>query len=662
MSLAIALLATALLGEERFADHFDPNQMTDGREIARITYVDEGLGIERDGYAEELTHNFPLEAGDFLATRYDGYLEAAFVDGSKLQVDLRTELEFQAIYEQYRQEALTVLRLHEGSIFLHLTPVPRDLASRVFRIDTASGSIYLETPGIYRVDFTVKRMTVKTFRGIAELSGSANSELIRSGEYATISNRVRPSEARPFNSFSSDRFERWAYRRSPQLRSVSRDYVDDSLYSYAAELDDHGSWRYEDECEAHVWVPRVSSDWRPYHAGFWTRSAGRMTWVSHDPFGWVTHHYGRWGWSSRYGWYWIPGRVYSPAWVAWTSYDDYLGWCPLGYWDRPYYYGRHGINVHIQIDLGWMYVRSEHWNHRRAERVRPSRSRDRVITTRPLFVTRSEFGSPREVLRLVREPELNRSRAEERSQRQPVVVERRAVGEEQQDRTPITSRSSGSPNTARLPLSSRSSTPSERETTRERDETTRGQYDGATSGGATSGDTTRGDTTRSDTTREEVTRGSSSSPRTGSSERSGDASHRERDSESTRQSEESEAPRSENPRRVSEDRSSRGVETRREQEPAPRRQSSEVESSRSGRSQAEPAPAEPARRSSPRATQPYQPKENDQPREATPSRSGQSATPKSSSPPKRTSTQSSTPTSTKTGREIEDDQPRRGDD
>jgi len=655
MSLAIALLATALLGEERFVDHYDPNQMSDGREIARTTYVDEGLSLERDGAVEELTRNFPLEAGDFLATRYDGYLEAAFVDGSKLQVDLRTELEFQAIYEQYREEALTVLRLHEGSIFLHLTPVPRDLSSRVFRIDTASGSAYLETPGIYRVDFTVKRMTVKTFRGMAELSGGADSELIRSGEYATISNRVRPSVARPFNSFSSDRFERWAYRRTPQLRSVSRDYVDYSLYSYASDLDDYGSWRYEDECDAHVWVPSVDPDWRPYHAGFWTRSGGGMTWVSHDPFGWVTHHYGRWGWSSRYGWYWIPGRVYSPAWVAWTSYDSYLGWCPLGYWDRPYYYGRHGINVQIQIDLGWLYVRSEHWNHRRAERVRPSRSRDRVITTRPIFVTRTEFGSPEEVLRLVREPELNRSRAAERTARHAVVLERSAGGEDHQERTPITSRSSGSQNASRLPMPARES---------QSDRAGRGESEAVPQDDAARRDPADA-TPRGGATRGGASRGSATDRHSGNAERSGNSTYPERHNDSTRESDQGENPPGENPRRATEsleDRSSHGVETRREpSEPAPRRGSSEVEGSRSGNRQDDSAATEqaPARRSSPRATQPYQPKEGAQTRETTPSRSGettqpQRATPKSTAPPKRTS-----PPAT---HDSEDDRPRRGDD
>src|SRR6266496_1683468 len=33
--------------------------------------------------------------------------------------------------------------------------------------------------------------------------------------------------------------------------------------------------------------------------------------------------------SDRYGWVWIPGTVWAPAWVTWTYNDNYVGWAPL---------------------------------------------------------------------------------------------------------------------------------------------------------------------------------------------------------------------------------------------------------------------------------------------------------------------------------------------
>ena len=36
-------------------------------------------------------------------------------------------------------------------------------------------------------------------------------------------------------------------------------------------------------------------------------------------------------------WYWIPGRRWGPAWVSWVSAPGYVGWCPLGFDNRPLY-------------------------------------------------------------------------------------------------------------------------------------------------------------------------------------------------------------------------------------------------------------------------------------------------------------------------------------
>jgi hypothetical protein len=43
----------------------------------------------------------------------------------------------------------------------------------------------------------------------------------------------------------------------------------------------------------------------------------------------IVHHYGRWCYNDDYGWVWIPGRVWAPAWVRWEEDDDYVGWAPV---------------------------------------------------------------------------------------------------------------------------------------------------------------------------------------------------------------------------------------------------------------------------------------------------------------------------------------------
>ena len=96
------------------------------------------------------------------------------------------------------------------------------------------------------------------------------------------------------------------------------------------ELEDEGTW--EDDPEyGQVWSPRnVDADWRPYTRGTWANTEEHgWYWVSDEPFGWATYHYGRWHHSDRRGWVWVPGTRWGPAWVAWRSNDDNIGWAPL---------------------------------------------------------------------------------------------------------------------------------------------------------------------------------------------------------------------------------------------------------------------------------------------------------------------------------------------
>jgi len=79
-----------------------------------------------------------------------------------------------------------------------------------------------------------------------------------------------------------------------------------------------------------VWTPRsIAGDWRPYRDGNWVWSDQGWTWVSNEPYGWATYHYGRWYDDPEFGWAWVPGNDWAPAWVSWQEGGDYIGWAPL---------------------------------------------------------------------------------------------------------------------------------------------------------------------------------------------------------------------------------------------------------------------------------------------------------------------------------------------
>ena len=95
------------------------------------------------------------------------------------------------------------------------------------------------------------------------------------------------------------------------------------------QLEPYGQW-FEHPVWGTVWRPRVDQDWRPYAQGMWlyTDEFG-WYWEAEEPWGWAPFHYGRWLLDEDGTWIWIPDTEWGPAWVAWRSSDDYVGWAPL---------------------------------------------------------------------------------------------------------------------------------------------------------------------------------------------------------------------------------------------------------------------------------------------------------------------------------------------
>jgi hypothetical protein len=101
-----------------------------------------------------------------------------------------------------------------------------------------------------------------------------------------------------------------------------------------------------------VWRPHVPAGWRPYYYGRWEWTNEGWLWVSDEPWGWAAYHYGRWAYDPYYGWLWVPGYEWSPAWVSWRVSGDAIGWAPLA----P------GYSVYVTsypfIDFWWTFVPS----------------------------------------------------------------------------------------------------------------------------------------------------------------------------------------------------------------------------------------------------------------------------------------------------------------
>jgi hypothetical protein len=189
-----------------------------------------------------------------------------------------------------------------------------------------------------------------------------------------------------------------AYPAAPAPAAASSPELD----AFHDELARHGHWE-RDPSHGSVWVPRERFE--PYSRGHWVYGDQGFTWVSEAPHGWATEHYGRWV-QRPGGWAWIPGRDWSPAWVAWSESDDAVGWAPLGPGDRPMGEFRYvPTDRFLDRDLDRHYVRVR--DHRVRDRLDPGtfQRRDIPLRRQPIESRRARF-------------EEDRQRADEEAERQ----------------------------------------------------------------------------------------------------------------------------------------------------------------------------------------------------------------------------------------------------
>jgi hypothetical protein len=111
-----------------------------------------------------------------------------------------------------------------------------------------------------------------------------------------------------------------------------------------------------------VWTPGdVPPGWRPYTTGQWTYSDDDgWLWVDEAEWGWAPFHYGRWYFDDTFGWAWVPDTEWAPAWVAWRTDEEYVGWAPLppqARWQAEIGLDLGGIDIDIAINpSSWCFV------------------------------------------------------------------------------------------------------------------------------------------------------------------------------------------------------------------------------------------------------------------------------------------------------------------
>src|SRR4249919_932696 len=95
--------------------------------------------------------------------------------------------------------------------------------------------------------------------------------------------------------------------------------VEVSYQSFYDEMSPYGRW-IDYPGYGYVWMPSVAYGFKPYATnGHWVYTDMGWAWNSDYPWGWAAFHYGRWFYDGSFGWMWMPGQEWAPAWVSWRK-------------------------------------------------------------------------------------------------------------------------------------------------------------------------------------------------------------------------------------------------------------------------------------------------------------------------------------------------------
>ncbi len=312
-----------------------------GDEVTSLSYISyleryATLHPAQTGETLDVVVNMPVLAGDRLTTSRGARVEVQLADGSTVWVDEFSTLDFDSLaFSRDDSSARSALYLAEGTAAVEIPTIAA--GDGTLRLDSPAGTVFLNRPGLYRLELRGDEIRVQAFSGLAELPVGVGSALLRGGEEATVSGSGELVKAGI--SDRSDDFWNWVQeRRNPSPAGRTAQYVDTRAAGRAAVLDSYGDWVYVDTFSSWMWRPRVNLTWAPYSYGRWYWTPVGYSWISYEPWGWYPFHYGSWYLDASFGWVWGWDSVWSPAWVHWMYTPGYVGWCPRGYYDWWYFH------------------------------------------------------------------------------------------------------------------------------------------------------------------------------------------------------------------------------------------------------------------------------------------------------------------------------------
>lgn len=350
-------------------------------QVARISYIEgqlERYDPEMDEWVA-IVANAPVGLNDQLYSGAGTRAEILMPNDTLLRIGSETQVHIVSLNEQLTEIDLTsgIARLYNNS--------------NTAQIIAATPYGHVSAPAGAAFDLSVGEgsVQVNAVRDSVDFSHEASGarKMVIAGSTAVVADAMGVSTAgstvdRAWDNWNREQESLWADRERRSGESVT--YLPEPLHREAYVLDAHGTWQsvYYEGAYYRFWRPlHVGVHWAPFTVGTWTLWRGDRVWIPHEPFGYVTHHYGNWIYTRGY-WYWAPpvthimvhaglpllhiGFGWYPGRVAWISTGVQVGWFPLAP-HEPYYchypWGRRAIVV--AKGASPYHRSSHHYRHRR---------------------------------------------------------------------------------------------------------------------------------------------------------------------------------------------------------------------------------------------------------------------------------------------------------
>jgi hypothetical protein len=379
-----AILLTAAVGLHA-AGHYKVLNGPKDFYFGHISYVEpspDGTApvVLREGGAlpEEGVLNLPIGPGDKVRTSGDRRCEIQFDSGTILRLDFDTEIKVETILARSLSslDELSVLSLSKGRVYIMYKEYGRQ---EMFQVLTPNAAVKMKHNSVAFITAAVDGTTeAQVSSGRAQmLFGPAADRLqdrtVRKGErlmvladhQAQLAAAVEGSAFELWNKDVNAHFEQLHEGLTALPKPIQK--LPPAVFYFAQAYGNrYGEWLWDD-LYGYVWRPYIDNGvypwgWSPYFYGRWSNSGGQMFWVPEEPWGWVPYHLGIWQWDKKRGWFWLPGSMFAPAWVAWDFYFGYACWRPWSMFDwltdDPYMYGSDPawISYFRYMRSGWDYL------------------------------------------------------------------------------------------------------------------------------------------------------------------------------------------------------------------------------------------------------------------------------------------------------------------